>query len=254
MQEKQEPLILSIETATRAGSVALSKGSRVISSQRGDADSSHSTDLLEHVRAALASAGHRLQDVYAFAVATGPGSFTGLRIGVATAKSLASTLERYAVGVPTLHAVAHSAGNSTHTLALLQAGRGEVFAQSFRVERSGEVVPLDQPQHVAPAALIERVKHLKYVRWAGEGAILHSEMIREGATREGHAFINGVDNREQGTSPEGWSIAQSAHGLAADVAALAFEMLKRGLSVRAEDLHAIYVRASDAELKERCRT
>ncbi|HEV7843604.1 MAG TPA: tRNA (adenosine(37)-N6)-threonylcarbamoyltransferase complex dimerization subunit type 1 TsaB, partial [Pyrinomonadaceae bacterium] len=124
MSKKEEPLILSIETATRAGSIALSRGRILLSTRRGDATRSHSTDLLELMRGALDDATCRIQDVELFAVALGPGSFTGLRIGVATAKSLASTLERQVVGVPTLQAVALAAGAGETVVALLPAGRG----------------------------------------------------------------------------------------------------------------------------------
>ena len=120
--------------------MAVSSGAALLSSRTGDATRSHSNDLLEHIAGALEEAGRTLQDVDLFAVATGPGSFTGLRIGLATVKSFSSTLARPIVGVPTLEAVARAGGPSKMTVALLPAGRGEVFAQSFRVEEGSEVV------------------------------------------------------------------------------------------------------------------
>lgn len=253
MSEREEPLILSIETATRAGSVAVSRRQSLVSFRTGDASRSHSTDLLEHIASALAEAGHTLQDVDVFAVALGPGSFTGLRIGVATAKAFASTLERPVVGVPTLDAVALSAGPSTHTLALLPAGRGEVFAQSFRVERDTEVLALDEPSHVAPADLLERSRQLRYIKWAGEGAHLYRELIKERALAEKIAFTDEHENVAR-TDDAVWALAPPVESLAAYVGTLAFEKYRRHEAVRAEDLHAVYVRLSDAELKEKCRT
>src|SRR5688500_18999269 len=96
-----EPVILAIETATRAGSVAVARGEEILSSRTGDASSSHSQDLIENIDAVLQTAGLELSSVDLFAAAIGPGSFTGLRIGLATVKSLAVSLARRCVGVST---------------------------------------------------------------------------------------------------------------------------------------------------------
>jgi tRNA threonylcarbamoyladenosine biosynthesis protein TsaB len=249
VQESEELLILSIETATRAGSVAVSRGTTLLSSRTGDASRSHSTDLLELIRDALAEAGANLREVELFAVALGPGSFTGLRIGVATVKGLASTLERKAVGVPTLDALALAAGRSERVVALLPAGRGELFAQSFRVEESFTVVPLDEPAHVAPAILLEKYRPQRNVRWIGEGAIAQLDKIRAVADEEGIALIE--DNFEEAENPEGiWTLACLPENLAVYVGQLAFEKQKRHEMSGPEELRAIYVRPSDAELKE----
>lgn len=253
MQEREEPLILSIETATRAGSVAVSRGRALLSSRTGDATRSHSTDLLESIREALAEAGYSLRDVELFAVALGPGSFTGLRIGVATAKGLASTLERKAVGVPTLNALALAAGRSERVAALLPAGRGELFAQSFRVEEPFKVMPLDEPVHVAPAILLEKYRGLRPIRWIGEGAFAQRDKIRAVAEEEGISFIEKNIEDVKGLK-DVWELAGLPENLAAYVGMLAFEKQKSHETSEPEELRAIYVRPSDAELKEKCRT
>lgn len=254
VSKREEPLILCIETATRAGSIAISRGATLLSTRTGDAVRSHSVDLLELIREALEEASLGVQEVELFAVALGPGSFTGLRIGVATAKSLASTLERKVVGVPTLYAVARSCGAAgQHVVALLPAGRGELFAQSFRVSDSGEVIPLDNPKHVAPTTLLENYRQLRDVRWCGEGAQAHSEKIRSMAEEEGIPFIVEGSEKERGFDV-GWLLCAPAENLASYVCLLALEKYRRGEASGPEDLHAIYVRPSDAELKEKCRT
>ncbi|HEY0323680.1 MAG TPA: tRNA (adenosine(37)-N6)-threonylcarbamoyltransferase complex dimerization subunit type 1 TsaB [Pyrinomonadaceae bacterium] len=253
MSKGQEPLILSIETATRAGSIAVSRGRTLLSTRTGDATRSHSTDLLELIRGALEEATCRIQEVELFAVALGPGSFTGLRIGVATVKSLASTLERKAVGVQTLHAIALAAGEGERVVALLPAGRGELFAQSFRVEEPFAVVPLDEPGHVAPTALLEKFRSQRTIRWAGEGALAQREKIRVLAEEEGIAFIEESVEKVSDKS-EGWVLSAPPENLAEYVGLLAFEKQVRGETSKPEELHAIYVRPSDAELKEKCRT
>jgi tRNA threonylcarbamoyladenosine biosynthesis protein TsaB len=254
VSKREEPLILSIETATRAGSIAVSRGDTLLSIRRGDATRSHSTDLLELIRGALDEAACRIHDVELFAVALGPGSFTGLRIGVATAKSLASTLERPVVGVPTLQAIALAAGGgSSRVVALLPAGRGELFAQSFKVEAEFSVIPLDEPAHVAPKALLEKFRGLRSVRWAGDGAGAQREKIEALALEEGIPFIEESEDKE-GDTGEGWVLSASPENLAKYVGLLALERQRRGKTSAPEELQAIYVRPSDAELKEKCRT
>ncbi|MBD0371318.1 MAG: tRNA (adenosine(37)-N6)-threonylcarbamoyltransferase complex dimerization subunit type 1 TsaB [Pyrinomonadaceae bacterium] len=253
MLKSEEPLILSIETATRAGSIAVSRGHALLSKREGDATRSHSTDLLDLIREALEESGAGLRDVELFAVALGPGSFTGLRIGVATVKGLASTLERKVAGVPTLHALALAAGPCERAVALLPAGRGELFAQSFKVSEPLTVEPLDNPVHVAPYVLLEKFRALRSIRWVGEGAYAQREKIRAVANEEEIGFVE--ENTEQGSNlKEGWALAPLPENLATYVARLAFEKQKLGETSAPEDIHAIYVRPSDAELKEKCRT
>jgi tRNA threonylcarbamoyladenosine biosynthesis protein TsaB len=249
----EEALILSIETATRAGSISVSRGRVLLSARTGDATRSHSTDLLDLIREALAEAGRRIQDIDLFAVALGPGSFTGLRIGVATAKSLASTLERKVIGVPTLHAVALSAGACETVVALLPAGRGELFAQSFRADEPHRVTPLEEPTHIAPATLLEKFRGVRQVLWAGEGAHAQREKIAAFAAQEGIAFTEEGMEDKRG-SIGGWALAALPVNLAAYVSLLALEKDELGEASAPEDIHAIYVRPSDAELKEKCRT
>src|SRR5205085_9685024 len=104
-----EPLILAIETATRAGSVAVARGETLLSCREGDASVSHSTNLIEIIDAVLSEAGAQLSDVDVFAVAVGPGSFTGLSIGLATVKAFAEGNQRLIVGISTLAAGAYAA-------------------------------------------------------------------------------------------------------------------------------------------------
>src|SRR6266581_5281360 len=106
------PLILSFDTATLGGSVCLARGETILASVMGDPNISHSNTLLRDINQVLKTAGVTLSDIDLFAVAAGPGSFTGLRIGLATAKSLAVNTGKQCVGVSTLTAIAHATGKS----------------------------------------------------------------------------------------------------------------------------------------------
>ena len=253
MSATETPLILSIETATRAGSVALARGARLLAAHAGDATVSHSSNLLRYVGEALEEGGVTLGEVELFAAAVGPGSFTGLRIGLATVKSFAATLGRSCVGVPSLHAVARAAGESERTLALLPAGRGEVFAQLLKVDGAGDVHQLEEPAHVTPRRLLERFAKVRPLRWAGEGALAHAEAIGAQALSAGIPFSRDGESVSDNRGLEDWTLAEPNRILAVDVAGLALLRARAAEVVSPGQLRAVYVRPSDAELNERCR-
>ena len=222
------PLILSVETATLSGSVALSRGEEIVAALTGDSGISHSNTLLNDIDNLLRETQVDLSEIDLFAVATGPGSFTGLRIGIATVKGLAATLDRPCAGVPTLHAVALSAGASDRTVALLPAGRGEVFAQLFSVTRDGVVTESDKATHISPQRLLAKYGSLENVLWCGEGAIANRALLE---TKAGSQIVPPTAN------------------LATYVASLALIRFREDQLVHPDALRAIYVRPSDAELK-----
>lgn len=240
-----EPLILSVETATLAGAVALSQGTEIIASLDGDKNTSHSNTLLREIDTLLKRARRDLAEVDLFAVATGPGSFTGLRIGIATVKGLAFTLNRPCVPVPTLEAIAHSAGVCEKVIAVLPAGRGEVFVQMFSVSTDA-VTPLDDALHISPAAMLMKYSTVRDLCWIGDGAVVHRDKIRAFAE---HDRIRFIDSDQASEPAETWRLISSPANLAENVAVLARRKIHNNGTQDAKDLRAIYVRPSDAELK-----
>ena len=239
-------LILAVDTATPNGGVCLMRGDHVVTSIAGEANLSHSNTLLRDIEAALHASSISLQEIDLFAVAAGPGSFTGLRIGLATIKALSATLDRPCIGVPTLQAVARAAGVSEATVALLPAGRGELFAQLLSVSLVGDVTERDAPVHLAGSAIVEKYAALRDLTWAGTGAHVHRDLLREQAQRAGAGFD------ESGAARSGWKLAKKNDNLAVEIAAIARHRQRIGASGAAETLRALYVRPSDPELKE-CR-
>jgi tRNA threonylcarbamoyladenosine biosynthesis protein TsaB len=230
-----EPLILGIETATLAGSIALTRGEQIIDSFSGDPEISHSNTLLADLDKLLSQTNTKLAQIDLFAVAAGPGSFTGLRIGIATVKALAATLDRPCAAVPTLQAVALSGGPAAASIALLPAGRGEVFAQLFSVSSDEVITALDEAAHLAPAKLFEKYISLENVLWCGEGAIAQRELIELAAESKKWRIATPLEKR--------------AKNLAQYVTKLALQSFRQDRLVAPDSLQAIYVRPSDAELK-----
>lgn len=237
MRVSSEPLILAIDCCTRAGSVCLARGDKVLASAIGDENSSHSTDLIDNVNRILNQADAKLSEVDLFAATVGPGSFTGLRIGLATVKGFAVSTGKPCAGVSTLATIALGAGASARTVSILPAGRGEVYAQMFSVAE-GRVQALDTESHSDPRRLVEMYGSAS-ITFAGEGALRVFETLRESAP----ARSDGKD----------WTLAKQTEPLAHAVAALARADYRRGIIINADELRANYVRPSDAEINERWR-
>jgi len=251
------PLILSLDTATEVRSVAIVEGERVLASTHGRVQKENSAGVLRDIEQAVSMSGVKLGDIELFAVANGPGSFTGLRSGLATIKAFASTLNRPVVGVPTLHAIASACGMTLQpVLAALPAGRGEVFAQFLSVDEANRVKELSPPFHVSPANLLEKAtKWESNLKWAGAGAHAHLGVISAFAKDTGIIWRDEVSNVEGsgGERKVVWTLAPPCESFAERIAALGLIYFRRGDAIVAGDLQALYVRLSDAELNEKCR-
>lgn len=130
---KQMALLISLETATQVCSVALAKDGEVVALKESSADKSHSSQITVFIEEVLRKAGVGMRDVEGVAVSEGPGSYTGLRIGVSTAKGLCYALDRPLIAVNTLQTMALGASlernNAENTLfcPLIDARRMEVY-------------------------------------------------------------------------------------------------------------------------------
>lgn len=240
--------ILSIETATRRGSISVSKDNQELGFAIGNSQTSHSNTLLRDIDKVLEESGLSLSDIKLLAAASGPGSFTGLRIGLSTIKALAATLKVPCIGIPTLQAIAKAAGESKASIAMLPAGRGEVFAQMLSVSHTGQVAELDLPAHLSPPELLERYGSQSQIRWCGEGAQMYRDKIEHWAAQKGIDFSE-TQRDAIDVIKTGWQLAPAESKLATYVASLAFSQFENGLAGDPDSLRALYVRPSDAELK-----
>jgi tRNA threonylcarbamoyladenosine biosynthesis protein TsaB len=253
------PLVLSLDTATEVRSVAITRGERVLASTQGRVQKENAARVLHDIDQTLSMSGVKLGDIELFAVANGPGSFTGLRAGLATIKAFAATLNRPVVGVPTLHAIASACGTppqQQRVLASLPAGRGEVFAQLLSIDEANTVQELSASFHVNPATLLEKAANWGGdLKWAGAGAHAHIAAIIEFAKDRGIIWgaevseVNGLTAEKKA----GWMLAPPCESYAEEIAALGLSSYRQGSALVAGDLHALYVRLSDAELNEKCR-
>jgi tRNA threonylcarbamoyladenosine biosynthesis protein TsaB len=258
------PLILSLDTATEVRSVAVVRGELVLARVHGRVLRENSARVLQDVEEALSASGVKLEDIELFAATTGPGSFTGLRSGLATLKAFASTLNRRVAGVPTLHAIAYGCGSTPRVLACLPAGRGEVFAQLLSVDGAKAIKELSEPFHLNPSALFEKALNWGGdMKWAGAAAHAQATALREFAAEKGIVWrvenardsesSNAGENESYAENNVVWTLAPPQESYAEQVAALGLMHYREGSTMVAEDLRALYVRLSDAELNERCQ-
>jgi tRNA threonylcarbamoyladenosine biosynthesis protein TsaB len=165
--------LLAIDTSTLTAGVAVWDGApRAARRQRV---TTHSDALLLLVEEALAEAGLRAAELDGIACGAGPGSFTGLRIGLATAKGLCFALDKPLVLISSLAALAARAPAGERVCATLDAHKGEVYAGLFTVEADG--VRAEEPERVLPPAELARALAAAPPRWiVGEGAHRYAEL------------------------------------------------------------------------------
>lgn len=166
-------LILAFETSAKAGSVALHDGEKLLAESYQNTGLTHSQTLMVMAEDMIKSCGYTPQDVQAVAVAAGPGSFTGVRIGVAAAKGFAWGGQLPCYGVSTLEAMALGLGiYDGYVLPVMDARRNQVYNAIFRA-KGGKLERLCEDRAISLDQLAEEIKILEEnIFLVGDGSIL----------------------------------------------------------------------------------
>ena len=166
-------LILAFETTAKAGSVALLEDGKLLAESYQNTGLTHSQTLMVMAEDMLKQAGKTVADVTAVAVAEGPGSFTGVRIGVAAAKGFALGAEIPCCGVSTLEAMAETLGAwQGYVCPCMDARRNQVYNSLFYVN-CGQLERIREDRAIALADLKEELKTLDGpIFLVGDGAVL----------------------------------------------------------------------------------
>ncbi len=176
-------IVLAMDTSGPVAEVALRAGGErfATASLRGAAH--HSETLIATLDTLLARLGVAVSDIDLFACTVGPGSFTGLRIGLATVLGLAEATRKPAIGIPTLEAIAFGYLNGRWPVAAcLDAKRAQIYAQTFR-GRGDESDPVDEPRAWPPAEFAASLIEPTLV--VGDGADAYRDVLRDASN--GHA-------------------------------------------------------------------
>jgi tRNA threonylcarbamoyladenosine biosynthesis protein TsaB len=221
--------ILGIETATRTGGVAIVSEDGVLVEYTLNIEVTHSERLMSTVDRVLKDSGLQMASMDGFGISIGPGSFTGLRIGLSTVKGLAFTTGKPVAAVPTLRALAWNSHHSRYRVCpLLDAKKKEVYSALYRYD--GRDLVQDLPESVLPLTeLADRISG--EVVFTGEGARLFAEDIRRLFGSRAHI------------APLAAMVPS-----AASVAEIALLMLQDGRSTDPDTLSPLYIRRPEAEL------
>jgi tRNA threonylcarbamoyladenosine biosynthesis protein TsaB len=173
----EEPRIAIIETSCQVGQVAVACGTKVLAVRRLDEARRHARDLVPALRDLLTEQGWKARDLSAVVVSRGPGSYTGLRVGIMTAKTLAYASDCVVVGVDTFTAIARQAPEQAGRVDVLaDAQQGKVYVQSFM--RSLEKV--EPHSALAIRSFAAWLAELDDRVWiSGPGVRGHEEELRE---------------------------------------------------------------------------
>lgn len=223
-------LILALETSARSASAALTENGRLVAQYYAESGFTHSSTLLPMVESLLSACGKSVLNIDLFATAHGPGSFTGLRIGIATVKGLAWPDKKPCVGVSTLLAMAYNLTLFEGVVCCVMDARcGQVYNANFEIT-DGKVNRLCEDRAIGIDRLCEETKNIqKKPVIVGDGAKLCYNMLRS-------------ENSNIILAPENLML-QSAYG----VAAAADIIYQNGGAAGADKLIPVYLRLPQAE-------
>jgi tRNA threonylcarbamoyladenosine biosynthesis protein TsaB len=221
--------ILSIDTSTSAGSIVLARNDRLVAEVNIDSQQTHSSRLLRGIEVLLDGCGLTLNEIEAFAVLCGPGSFTGIRIGLATVKGLADSLSRPTIPVTGFEAWVEKYRDRPGILIpMIDARRGEVYGSV--VQRTGEET------RVLCQGVVEKADRFL-------SSIVHEEAFFIGGGAEVYKDLIASKQRTR------WVVMSDDPFLGRAINAIAWRRAQQGTFVSAAALEAYYLRRSDAELK-----
>ena len=233
-------LILALETSTLTGSVALVeaplredasfRGEKILAEYTLNLPGTHSERLMPAIDHLLLEASRSVSEIQGIALALGPGSFTGLRIGVSTVKGLAYALRAPVVGVSTLGALAQNVRFVSSLICpVLDARKKEVYAALFRGDGEGNLHKISEDWVLSPENLCSRIAEKTI--FLGNGVEVYGETFKRSLGP--HALF----------APPELSLPRAAH-----VARLSLAKFKSGQTLDVFSFTPVYVRRSEAEI------
>jgi tRNA threonylcarbamoyladenosine biosynthesis protein TsaB len=216
---------LAIDTATNSGGVALARNAEVVGVLMTKTPLRYSERLIENIEVLLERFALNIPDIQCFVAASGPGSFTGLRIGMASVKAFCQSLNRPGIAVPTLEALAYRFRHTSPRVApMVDARRQQIYGGLYE-SREGEVRVLRPDQASSPAEWLRGLPPEPCL-FVGDGAQMYASAVA--AARPSDRLIRS-DNR-----------------ILEQLCQLAYHRFTRGEVSEASELTVNYVRPSDA--------
>lgn len=221
--------LLAVDTATEICGMALTNDGKLEAELILDHGETHTRHIMAAIESVLDQADLTLAAIDAFVVTRGPGSFTGLRIGISTVKGLAMATGKPMVGISTLSVLAHQAeGNSTLICPVIDARRNELYWSLF--QRSETDLQIRMPETVGPADQISAQIDAPCM-FIGNGVPLYQELLQEKINQPVH-----------------WASPEKGRIQPAVVARLGLKKIEAGQTDDIMTFGPVYLRKSDAEI------
>jgi tRNA threonylcarbamoyladenosine biosynthesis protein TsaB len=225
--------ILAVDTASKSSSAAVVSKDRVLAESILLTGETHSKTLMGLIGGVLQHSGIFLDDIDAFAVTTGPGSFTGLRIGISIVKGLASSANKPIAGISALDALALQVSFSNYLLCpMLDARRNEVYFARYRCGKNGEIKKETEDSVDSPEKVISTIQ--EPCLFLGDGSVEYHDLIAE-KMGDLASFAPVFTN----------TIRASAVGHLGSI------KIKNNDTYSAKTLEPVYLRKSDAEINKK---
>lgn len=226
-------IILSVDSATPVAGVAILDEHKILAENFLNTGNTHSEKLLPLIDQTLKEVKLTLKDMDGIAVSIGPGSFTGLRIGLATAKGLAQVTGLKVVAIPTLDALAQNlVGFHGYICPILNARKSEVYTALYET-KAGELKRMTEYQAIKPEALCEQIKAVdSKVTFLGDGVFEYQDLI-----------ISQLNEQAQ------WPSLNNLLPRASSLGILGLRKLEQGKTEDIFSLLPFYLRKSEAEIK-----
>ncbi len=223
--------VLAIEASGNVASVAVASEEKILAEITTDSKKTHSQTLLPMIDEVLRKCEYSVADMDFIAISKGPGSFTGLRIGSATAKGMAFAADKKIVEVGTLEAMAYGVSDMEAIICpLIDARNKNVFTGFYKIKEDGALEEIDEQQAITLDEAIDKLNGYDKVVLLGDGADAYKEELKERITAECR-FVPAHLNRQR----------------AGMVATLGMRYYNEGKAIDSDRHAPTYLRKSQAE-------
>lgn len=222
--------ILGVDTSSLKGSIAITLNDKIISEKAISGHASYSKNLFLLVDSILQETNLNISQIDAFAVSIGPGSFTGLRVGLSSVLGFSLAQKKPVVSIETLLAMTHAIPFTKYVICpVIDARKGELYTSFFQYNENGQICRIGEDRTVKPELLVNEIN--KPTLFFGSGVDTYGKVLSQ---KLGSLAV--FDNGSSNTT-------------AASVAKLAYEKIKNGEETDSALLKPKYIRRSEAEVK-----
>lgn len=222
--------ILAIDTSSNVASAAVVEDGKLLGENILNHKKTHSQKIMVMIQELMSDLELNVRDIDVFAAANGPGSFTGLRIGVATVKALAHSVNKPVVGISTLAGLAYNMPYAEHIIVpIMDARRNQVYTASY-IWDDDRLKELSADEAISIEECVESCGKYLDTIFVGDGVFVHREYILDKLSDRAH-----------------FAPASALMQRASSIAMLALEKAKKGETQHYSELKPFYLRKSQAE-------